>query len=39
MEIIIIQCITDFIKGGDESNLEKLDKVLHFQKQYLKVRK
>ena len=25
----IIQCITDFIKGGDESNLEKLDKVLH----------
>lgn len=25
----IIQCITDFIKGGDESNLEKLNKVLH----------
>ncbi|AXT60940.1 hypothetical protein D1816_11470 [Aquimarina sp. AD10] len=25
----IIQCITDFIKGGDESNLDKLNKVLH----------
>ena len=25
----VIQCITEFIKGGDESNLVKLDKVLH----------
>lgn len=25
----IIQAITDFVKGGDERNIEKLDKVLH----------
>lgn len=25
----IIQAITDFVKGGDESNLELLNKVLH----------